>query len=109
MEYVLLLDLKDDAELIAEYEHYHRNVWESVKTHLKQNGILAMRIYRLDTRLVMVIETDANFSFEKLQKAAEKNPAIIEWENLMSQFQQPLPQTKSGEKWLLTQLIFQLQ
>lgn len=108
MEHVLLLDLKDDAQLIAEYEHYHQNVWDSVKTHLKQNGILAMRIYRLDTRLVMVMETDANFSFEKLQETAEKNPAIIEWENLMSQFQQPLPQAKIGEKWLLTEQIFQL-
>lgn len=109
MEYVLLLDLKDNTKLIAEYEHYHRNVWDSVKTHLKQNGILAMRIYRLETRLVMIIKTAADFSFEKLQEAAEKNPAIIEWENLMSQFQQPLPQTKSGEKWLLTELIFQLR
>ena len=29
--YCLTLDLKDDAELIAEYEAYHREVWPEIK------------------------------------------------------------------------------
>lgn len=108
MEHVLLLDLKDDPVLIAEYERYHRAVWASVKTHLRQSGVIDMRIYRLGTRLVMVMETTADFSFTVLAENANKNPAVTEWEHLMSRFQQPLPQAAFGEKWLLTTPIFSL-
>lgn len=109
MEYVLLLDLKDDPVLIAEYEDYHRDVWASVKSHLRQNGVIDMRIYRLATRLVMVLETTADFSFTVLAKNAEKNPAVTEWECLMSHFQQPLPQAGPDEKWLQATPIFSLK
>ena len=67
-----------------------------------------MEIYRLGTRLFMIMETDDNFSFEKKGKADKANPKVVEWEELMWKYQQPLPQAKPGEKWLLMDQIFKL-
>ena len=39
-----------------------------------------MKIYRGENRLVMIIQTDETFSFEKKTKNDERNPRVIEWE-----------------------------
>ena len=44
--YCLTLDLKDDPELIAEYEAYHQAVWTEVLQSIKESGIVDMEIYR---------------------------------------------------------------
>jgi L-rhamnose mutarotase len=36
------------------------------------------------------------------------NPKVQEWEQLMWKFQQPLPGSKPGEKWMLMERIFEL-
>ena len=58
MRYALALDLHDDVQLIEEYERFHRAVWPEVIVHLRQHGVLGMEIYRLGTRLFMVLDTD---------------------------------------------------
>lgn len=65
-------------------------------------------IYLLGTRLFMVLEVNDKFSFEAKDKADREDPRVQEWENLMWKFQQPLPQAKPGEKWLLMERIFTL-
>lgn len=65
--YCLTVDLKDDPALIRAYEDYHRAVWPEILQSLRDSGILQMQIYRLKTRMFMIIETDADFSFEKNQ------------------------------------------
>ena len=37
--YCLLLDLRDDPELIAEYERQHAAVWPEVIAHLREAGV----------------------------------------------------------------------
>ena len=64
--YCLTLDLKNDAELIKEYETYHREFRPEIKESITVSGIINMDIYRLDNRLFMIMETDDNFTFEKL-------------------------------------------
>jgi len=34
---------------------------------------------------------------------------VQEWERLMWEYQQPLPQAKAGEKWRLMERIFKLE
>ena len=106
--YCLTLDLKDDAELIAEYEEYHGNVWPEIKESITDAGITNMEIYRYDTRLFMIMETNESFSFEKKTEMDAANPKVQEWETLMWNYQQPLKNVMKGEKWVLMNKIFQL-
>ncbi len=106
--YCLALDLKDDPSLIAEYEKYHQQVWPEIIGSIKDSGIVVLDIYRTSNRLFMIIEADENFSFEKKTAADAANPKVQEWEELMWKFQQALPGTKPGEKWVLMEKIFEL-
>jgi len=106
--YVLTLDLKDDPQLIAEYRRYHQNVWPEINASLKASGIENAEIYVLGTRMVMILEVDDDFSWQNKIEADHKNAIVQQWEALMSRFQQPLPQAKPGEKWLLMERIYQL-
>ncbi|HET6766379.1 MAG TPA: L-rhamnose mutarotase [Chitinophagaceae bacterium] len=106
--YCLALDLKDDPELIAEYENYHKNVWPEIIESIKDSGIESMNIYRTGNRLLMIIETSESFSFENKSRVDATNSKVQEWENLMWKFQQPLNWAKPGEKWILMDKIFEL-
>ena len=106
--YCLALDLKDDLQLIEEYENYHQHVWSEIKKSITDSGITDMEIYRTGNRLFMIMETNENFSFEKKAAMDNSNPKVEEWEQLMWKFQQPLPWAKEGEKWILMEKIFQL-
>ena len=106
--YCLTLDLKDDPELIAEYRRYHREVWPEVIASLKSAGIEQAEIYLLGTRMCMILDVNESFSWEKKHAADRENPIVQRWESLMWRFQQPLPKTKPGEKWLLMERIFKL-
>ena len=109
MRHCLALDLRDDAALIAEYEAHHRRIWPEVRTHLQAHGVTAMSIYRLGTRMVMLMETDdARYDAQAMARATRDNPRIREWEALMLKFQAPTPWTPEGEKWVAMAKIFEL-
>lgn len=105
--YCLALDLKDDPILIAEYEAYHRNVWPEILASIKDSGITSMEIYRTGNRLMMIMETRDDFSFEEKAKMDQQNAIVQKWETLMWKYQQALPNANPGEKWKLMDLIFQ--
>lgn len=106
MRYCLALDLINDAEKIAAYEAYHKNVWPEILDSIKESGIISMEIYSVENRLFMIMETDESFSFETKSISDAQNPKVQEWENLMWNYQQALPFAKSGEKWMLMKKIF---
>jgi L-rhamnose mutarotase len=109
MRYCFALDLKDDQTLIESYENYHRDVWPEVLQHLREHGVLGMEIFRLGTRLTMVMDTDdAMFDGDKMSRAAESNQVVRAWEDLMWKFQAPTPWTPAGEKWVSMRPIFDL-
>lgn len=109
-KYCLALDLKDDPDLIEEYIRYHApgNVWPEVLESIRASGILNMQIYRTGNRLFMVLEVDDQFSFEKKSALDSANQKVQEWEELMWKFQQPLPWSRKGEKWILMDKIFEV-
>lgn len=106
--YALALDLKDDEQLIKEYEQHHRAIWPEIKESIQNAGIVDMRIYRLSNRLFMFMEVSDDFSFDKKAAMDATNPKVQEWETLMWKYQQPLAEAKEGEKWLLMEEIFRL-
>ena len=106
--YCLALDLKDSPQLIEEYKRHHQKVWPEITQSIRGSGIEDMEIYLLGTRLFMIMEVNDRFSFEEKARADRSNPKVQEWEELMWKFQQPLPQARPGEKWILTERIFKL-
>jgi L-rhamnose mutarotase len=106
--YCLTLDLKDSPELIEEYKRHHQIVWPEIKQSIRDSGIEDMEIYLLGTRLFMIMEVNDRFSFEEKARADRSNPKVQKWENLMWQFQKPLPQARPGEKWIPMERIFKL-
>jgi L-rhamnose mutarotase len=108
MRYCLALDLNEDQALIEEYEQWHKNVWVEITEGIKESGITGMEIYRTGNRLLMIMETDASFSFSRKEAMDAANAKVQEWEELMWKFQKPLPWAKDGEKWVLMDKIFQL-
>lgn len=106
--YCLALDLKDDPRLIAEYEAYHREVWPEILESIRRSGIRSMEIYRLQTRLVMVMEVGEDFSFARKAAADAADPKVQDWETLMWTYQQAVPGSAPGTKWQLMDLIFDL-
>jgi L-rhamnose mutarotase len=108
MRYCLALDLKDDAAIIREYERWHENVWPEILSSIRNSGIRSMEIYRAGNRLFMIMETSADFSFEKKNAADQSDPKVQEWEKLMWNYQQALPFARPGEKWVVMNKIFSL-
>ena len=109
-KYCLAVDLKDDPELIAEYENWHKteNAWPEIMKSITDSGINHMEIHRTGNRLFMIMETDDSFSFDRKAAMDGSNQKVQEWEQLMWKFQQPLPWAKEGEKWVLMNKIFEL-
>ena len=105
---VLILDLKDDPDLIARYEAYHRPgaVPQAVMGSIREAGIEEMEIYRSGNRLVMVMDTTEDFDPGAKAAADAVNPDVIAWEELMDRFQQPLSWAPAGTKWLEADRIF---
>lgn len=107
-KFCLALDLKDDEELIAEYEKYHTAVWPEILASITNSGITKLDIYRVSNRLAMIIEANDDFSFEKKSIIDAANAKVQDWEDLMWKYQQALPAAKPGEKWMLMKKIFEL-
>lgn len=107
----LALDLKDDPALIEKYKWYHRteNIWPEVVENIRGQGILSEQIYLAGNRLVMILETTDDFSFDTKAATDTASPKMQEWEKLMWIYQKPLPQAKPGEKWILMNKIFELE
>ncbi|NOT76488.1 MAG: L-rhamnose mutarotase [Cyclobacteriaceae bacterium] len=108
LRYCFALDLKDDPKLIDEYDAYHKKVWPEIVSTMKEAGIKHLEIYRTGNRLFMVMETKDNFSLIRKGETDAINSKVQEWEKLMWNYQQALPNSKPGEKWVLMTKIFTL-
>jgi L-rhamnose mutarotase len=106
--YCLALDLKNSSQLIEEYKRHHQRVWPEITKSIRDAGVEEMEIYLLGTRLFLIMEVNDHFSFEEKARADQSNPKVQEWEKLMWKFQQPLPEARREEKWILMERIFKL-
>ena len=104
----LTLDLKDDAEAIAEYKRYHVKIWPEVRDSLRAAGIMEMEIYLAGTRLFMIMDVNDTFTLAAKAAADAANQKVQEWEAIMSGFQQPLPQSRPGQRWVVMERVFSL-
>jgi L-rhamnose mutarotase len=106
--YYYALDLRDDAEAIAEYERWHQpgRVWPEIIASIRASGVEDMEIFRTGNRLVMVVEMADGRVASRGQGAADAK--TLEWEALMDGYQQRLPWAEVGQKWVPMRRIFSL-
>jgi L-rhamnose mutarotase len=107
--YARTIDLKDDPAIIAAYDAHHSAVWPEVAAGLRGIGIERMRIWRLGSRLFMLMETVDGFDPDRdFARYMEGDPRIREWQALMDSYQQPAPGAREGEWWADMDLVFDL-
>ena len=106
MKYCFAIDLKNDKNIIKEYEDYHKSVWPEILDSFQISGINRMEIYRISNRLFMIIETNSSFNLKRKKQLDIENIYVQKWEKLMSKYQKFLPKSKKGEKWKLMKKIF---
>ena len=107
--YVLTVDLRDAAAIDA-YRAHHRRVWPEVLDSVRRVGILAMEIYILGRRLVMVVETNGRDVRECFAAHhASSSPPVVEWEAMMRSLLLPPPGAGPGEWWTLMEPVFRLE
>jgi L-rhamnose mutarotase len=106
--YCLTLNLKNDPELIVQYEEHHKKVWPEILASIKDSGIEQMEIYRIGTRLFMIMEVNSEFSFDRKRQMDEGNEKVQQWEELMWKYQEPMQEAAKGDKWILLNKIFDL-
>lgn len=107
----LALDLKDNPALIKEYDEFHEpgNVWPEVIDSLYATGIIDMQIYRVENRLVMILEVKDSFTLEQKTAMDKVNSKVQEWERLMTgKYQQALPK-QTQLKWVKMKCVFDLK
>lgn len=108
--YCRTLELRNDAELIAEYRRRHeeKNIWAEVLQGIREVGILEMEIYIRGTRLFMIVETPLDFDWDEAMTRLATLPRQQEWEDYMSLFQQSDAGVSSAEKWQPMERMFRL-
>ena len=108
-EFAFTINLKDDPQLIEEYKAYHRDVWPEVLDCIRSIGITKMNIYLRGRRMFMIMEAADDFDpatgFAQLDGMS---PRYEEWQRLMNDFQEPVPEADAGEHWALMEQVFAL-
>jgi len=103
------LDLKNDPEGIEAYVEYHKKVWPEILDSLKEAGVVRAEIYHVFNRLFLILEGDGSFSLDRKAAMDACNPKVQEWEKLMWNYQQALPNAPKGAKWMLMDKIFEFK
>ena len=107
--FCLTLEMYPDPQLIEEYIERHRSVWPEVLQSLRDAGVTGMEIYRLGTRLVMVMDTSDDFTFERKAALDQANPVVMQWEREMAKYQAASPDADASKKWQPMERIFLLR
>ncbi|HZP18903.1 MAG TPA: L-rhamnose mutarotase [Bauldia sp.] len=107
-QFALALNLRDDPQVIAEYEAHHRKVWPEVLAAIRATGVEDIKIYRHGRHLFMTITGPEGFDPVGAFAEYEHDPVVQRWEALMRTFQEPLPGAPPGRWWTRMACIFDL-
>ena len=109
--YCQMLNLKNDAALIAEYRKRHSEgkVWpENIWQLFVKSVFWKWKFISWGTNLFMIVETPLDFDWDTAMARMATLPRQAEWEEYMSVFQQAEPGASSAEKWQLMDRMFYL-
>ena len=108
--YVQTLDLINDPEGIRAYRWLHSESvhWKEIRDGIRAVGILEMEVYIVSNRLVMIVETPADFDWDTAMARLATMPRQAEWEETVGKYQLSRPGATSNEKWTMMERIFHL-
>lgn len=108
--YCQFLEIPDTPELIAKYKECHSKAkqWKEVREGIREVGILEMEIYIYGNKLCMIVETEADFDWNKAMARLATLPRQAEWEAYVSALQGCDPNATSDQKWQLMERMFYL-
>ncbi len=108
--YCRMLDLRDDAELIARYRVAHSQVqaWPEIIEGIRAVGILEMEMYIYHNHVFMIVETPVDFDWDSAMQHLALLPRQQEWEDYMSVLQGCTQGQTSDNKWHLMERMFRL-
>ena len=104
--YGMTVLLRDDPEVIRQYEEYHANCWPEVLRGLESCGMRRMFLYRFGRTLFMFMEAKDDFDLERDQPKYMEHPRAREWDELMRTFQEPVPGAPEDAKWVEMKEVF---
>lgn len=106
---LLTADLVDDKKMQQEYLDYHTTQfeqWPDVAKGFCNANFQQLLGFKNGRQLILVISIPKGDSLDKLNpKTIEGNPKMIEWNKLMSKYQQGIEGTKPGEVWVFLKTL----
>lgn len=108
--YCKTLQLNNDPVLIENYKKVHAPgaVWPEITKGMREVGITDMEIYIHGNQLFMIMETEAEFDYDKAMEELARKPRQKEWEAYVSQFQKTTSDATADEKWQSMERIYKL-
>ena len=100
------LNLRNDPKAIAAYKEYHRNVWPEIEQAQHRLGVEKMRIFLHGRQLFLYMETKDDYYPQRDFAKFLKDPKVVEWERVMRELQEQLPEAGPEEWWLPMELIY---
>ena len=104
--FALTVMLKDDPEVIRKYEEYHADPWPEVLDGNYKVGVRRGFIYRYGRLLFMFLETVDDFDSERDGPKYMEDPRVRKWDEMMREFQEPVPGAPQGAKWVEMEEVF---
>ncbi len=92
--------LRDDPEVIRQYEELHADPWPEVLSRGYECGIRRVFIYRYGRRLFMFLEAVDEFDLKHDSARILDHPKVREWDKLTRDLQEPVPGAPSEAKWV---------
>lgn len=102
--YLLTANLVADTAIQKEYMDYHKvqfKEWPEVAQGFCNAGFQQLLVFRAGRQLLLVISIPADKTLDELNpKTEENNPRVVEWNKIMSKYQEGIEGTKPGETWV---------
>ena len=103
-DYLLTANLVEDSLLQQEYINVHKtqfDEWPEVAQGFCNAGFQQLLAFRNGRQLLLAISIPPGKTLDELNpKTEENNPRMIEWNSLMSKYQEGIDGTTPGETWV---------
>lgn len=103
-DYLLTANLVADTAMQREYLHYHETQfkeWPEVAQGFCNADFQQLLVFKNGRQLLLVISIPPDKTLDELNpKTEENNPRVVEWNKMMSKYQEGIEGTKPGETWV---------
>ncbi|MBO9620156.1 MAG: L-rhamnose mutarotase [Niabella sp.] len=100
-EHVFVVNIAAGDQKLQEYLDHHQHIWPEVEAGFKKAGYKKITLSRYQHLIVMSVLVPAGASLDSMGRIAEaSNKRCAEWNQLMNTYQEGVPGTMPGQKWV---------